>query len=284
MTFRLSERGLVDAVGRRLGRALAAMPIKAVQQAGGGISAPTASNYRRGELPDVFAPFFATLKAVGVEAALKVLEPIIGPADPAYHLSRLDEIEQTLKDIRHGVRAAASPGSAPEGRAAQDRREDPGLAGGVARALVGGDAGEGARDRRTLALSRQLAPFARPLGISEALAHARAAGNISLGFRAANDRLWRPLYLSRLNRLVPRELIGRPYVEHPDAAYGAAAQRDLEEAEDRPGDVAATVEAHVSVPRPMAALYRVVRRHAGTAGGHLVAAAVCRLDGLGEAA
>lgn len=295
MTLRLSQRDLVDAVGRRLGRALGAMSIKEVQAAAGHVSPPTASNYRRGELPDVFAPFFATLKAVGIEAALKVLEPLIGPADPAYHLSRLDEIEQTLRDIRHGVQTgrAVAGGSAgghaarpaPEGGAAQDRRGGAGRAGGLPDALVDGAAGAGEGDRRSLALTRQLEPFRRPVSLSEAVAIARAAGNISLGFRPATDRRWRLIYPSRLNRLVPRDLVGLPYLAHPDRAYGLSAQRDMEEAEAAPGGVSATVAALVTAPRPIQARYDAFRLATKTPdGGHLVAAAVCRLDGWAVAA
>lgn len=101
MSFRTSERELVDAVGRRLSRVLAARSIKQIQAVAGGVSHPTASNYRRGELPECFAPFFAILKAFGPDATA-VMDPVLNDAEASQQSARLSAMAASLKEmVRH---------------------------------------------------------------------------------------------------------------------------------------------------------------------------------------
>lgn len=103
MTFRLSERDFADAIGRRLGQVLGPQSIKEIQAAAGHVSPPTASNFRRGLLPDVFEPFFQLLGNAGPATAREVLAPLIGEAAQLARAERLAKVESQLDDLAQTI-------------------------------------------------------------------------------------------------------------------------------------------------------------------------------------
>lgn len=143
-----------DVMERMVGR-LRSVSVKQIQRIIGS-GKETAINARAGLIPKTDA-FLAMLHYLGPQAAREVLEMITGPADAGYHLSKLDEIEQTLKEIRHGVEATAQGASAS--LRSQGRREGLGMGDGASGAdsRPGGHAGvpmasPSAPDGGTLAL------------------------------------------------------------------------------------------------------------------------------------
>ena len=270
MSFGTNDRilGVAQKLAREVSRISSKEAMRALDT-----SETTITKIKRGELPNS-ATFLRAIERFG----LRLLEPIIGPASAEYHLSQLDEIERTLRDIRHGVQTGRrlAAGASPEDLGATGRRPGAGLAGCAPHPLVERSAGasEGA-DRR---LARPLEAFRNPRDLSQALSLARAAGNISLVWRPASDPAWRPLYLARMNRLTPRGLIGRPLIEHPDARFGRRSHEAMEEAEDA-GRVFARVEAEIVQPNRVVSLYEVHRVAGATSRGErIIAAAAVRLE------
>jgi len=227
-------RGLIaEELGRFGSLKEAARSIKVTPQ--------TIANIRDGAPPSA-----AVLVRAISRFGLKILEPIIGPADPAYHLAKLAEIEQTLKDIRYGIRSAA--GTAPEGRNVEGRGKGPRLADGASWPLGGsggpeggGMAGEGPADRPALALvtaRRSLdllaggtcAPLrehlslwkARPsLSLTEAVEIAKADPLQTTGVAFKADH-WTLAHVASKNVMHsnPASMVGRAVAQSDDPAYG----------------------------------------------------------------
>jgi len=256
----LGSNDRILGVADRLAREVSRISSKEAQRVLG-TSETTITKIKRGELPNA-----ATLLRAVEKFGAKILEPVIGKYDEASLVQRLIDLERLIGDIRH---AHALPSSNPNcglGADGRDRDED-------VRALV-----QGAGEAAAQPLAAALAPFRQVIDFSAALAHARAAGNISLGIRRRGEGAYRLAYPARLNRLVPRFLIGRPYVEHPDAKFGRLSQADMEEVEEA-GSVRGRREIVVEKPTRIVSIYDYERRFTHTPDGDcIVAAAAMRLE------
>lgn len=128
------------------------------------------------------------------------------------------------------------------------------------------------------ALRAPLTAFSDDLTLSECVARARALGNVSLAFRPRRDT-WRLLYPSRLNRLVPRTMTGRPFAEHPDRAFSREVEAHMDEAAASPDPLVYDVIGEISQPRPIATRYRTLRlAFSAVTGERVVAAPAVRYD------
>ena len=132
MSFSLSNQDfdLVEPVGRRLAEEVRKMSAKEAARVLG-TSLPTIGRMRAGEVPSA-SILLRAIKAFGAS----ILEPVTGPLDADYQLSRLDRVEVLLSEIRNGVsRSTAAAGSSLEGVGTVHRRDGGRLSGGVGRAL-----------------------------------------------------------------------------------------------------------------------------------------------------
>lgn len=224
---------LYDNAMERLAGRLRSVSIKQIQRITGS-SKVTALNAKAGSIPKTDA-FLAILRYLGPQGAREVLEMITGPADAGYHLSRLDEIEQTLKEIRHGIRATAAAGPALESRNAPGLRladglgdGAPGQVGGCGRQGVLALAGEGAADHRGVALietrrldrlgqealRRHLTALDNVVSLDDARALVKGdnAGRTGLAYRRQGED-WKAL-VARENRLWTPSADPRPITDY----------------------------------------------------------------------
>jgi hypothetical protein len=276
MTYRSIEQNLVVRVGEKLAQEIGATPVKDIAR-DFRCSLGTATRLRRGDIRSA-SVLLTALNKLGAKLATRILEPVIGPLDAPTLFDRLADLDARLADLGDLRHEIARTRTALLARNPERMVDGAGRSAGEAgAALPQAGAPAPAQDGRT-ALGRQLAAFHGAMDLNEALSIARAAGNVSLAFRPANDPRWHLAYPARMNRLLPRDLVGRPYVEHPDTKYGRGAQADLEEAESL-GSVFARVEAAVTWPKPIATVYEVVRQATHTLrGDRIIAAAALRLE------
>lgn len=92
---------IADAVFANLAAALYRVPDKLTARAAG-VSVSSAEHARRGSVPKT-RTFLSILESLGRETALRVLEPLIGPADIAHQLAKLNEVERLLESVHEAT-------------------------------------------------------------------------------------------------------------------------------------------------------------------------------------
>lgn len=221
-----SPQILFDAVSERLRAELARQSEKAAMREAS-LSRATVSRARAGIAPGRSAKLLYALKRMGTEAALRVLEPVLGPMDDASLARRLDAILRDVGAIKHAVATSAL---------AQDQNgvvgQGVGSVGGASRGI----GGEGQRlalviSRRPATTLEGLAPL-RELSNVVSLDGARRLKaqhrNVGLAWRARNsDWLVDP---AEDNRLWKGSTGVRPLTAFPSAVHVEPLRRGFAEA------------------------------------------------------